>query len=94
MAFPATPLLALKCSAVRAFHVKLPALGKLWRERDEVRVARCRHSFTWNRSPTALFERVDDQTAKQLRIEVRALGRHPLVVLTDHANVIDGGRHH
>ena len=30
-----------------------------------------------------LFQRIDDQPAEQLRIEVGALGRHPLAVLAD-----------
>src|SRR5690554_790235 len=40
-----------------------------------------------------LFERVEDQPAEELGVEVGALGRHPLVLLADRLDVLDRGRH-
>jgi hypothetical protein len=45
------------------------------------------------RTPLVLVERMYDQAAEQLGIEVGALGWHAFVVQTDASNVVDTGRH-
>src|SRR3990172_3246664 len=42
----------------------------------------------------SLFQRIDNQPAEQLRIEIRALGRHPFARHADLADVVHGGGHH
>ena len=44
--------------------------------------------------PTSALQRIDDQSAEQLRVEEGALGRHPFAGIGDRANVFDRGGHH
>jgi len=64
--------------SVTPFHVKRP-------------VTPTDYSYS---SELPLLERINDQPAQQLGIEVRALGRHPLLLVADLANMLQRGGHH
>ncbi len=88
-------------SAARLFHVKLAAS-----ESDAIyliafHVKPSAAGFSsgqalggWKPPPRLeSFQRIDDQSAEQLRIEVGALGGHPFPMLADAADVLNGRRH-
>ena len=70
--------------------ITLPRHQSRWQSTSELAV----YNSMWSENHRLLDQWIDDQAAKQLGVEVGALGRHSFAMFTDLTNVTKGRGHH